>query len=70
VFGNATNINIDCPIPKIVEKVATELPKTGPTENIIFSGIILAVATYFYARTRQVKKEVYLIRKDVSTGTL
>lgn len=70
VFGNSSNINIDCPAPKIVEKVASELPKTGPTENIIFTGIILSIATYFYARTRQVKKEVYLIRKDVSTGTI
>jgi hypothetical protein len=70
IFGNSTNINIDCPAPKIVESVAKELPHTGPTENIIFSGIILAITTYFYARARQVKREVQLIRKDVSMGTI
>jgi hypothetical protein len=70
IFGNSTNINVDCPAPKIVENVAKELPHTGPTENIIFSGIIFAITTYFYVRTRQVKREVQLIRKDVSTGTL
>jgi uncharacterized repeat protein (TIGR01451 family) len=70
VFGNSVNVNVSCPTPKIVEQVAKELPKTGPTENMIFSGIIFAIATYFYARTRQVKREVRLIRKDVNTGTL
>lgn len=70
VFGNSINVNIDCPAPKIVEHVAKELPKTGPTENIIFSGIIFAIATYFYVRTHQVRREVQLIRKDVSTGTI
>jgi uncharacterized repeat protein (TIGR01451 family) len=70
VFGNSVNINVDCPAPKIVESVAKELPHTGPSENIIFSGLVFAVATYFYVRTRQVKREVQLIRKDVSTGTL
>lgn len=69
-FGNTTNVRVDCPGPKIVEKVATELPKTGPTENMIFAGIVLAIATYFYAQTRQVKREVYLIRQDVSSGTI
>jgi hypothetical protein len=70
IFGNSTNINVDCPAPKIVENVAKELPHTGPTENIIFSGIVFAITTYFYVRTRQVKREVQLIRKDTSTGTL
>ena len=70
VFGNSIDININCPTPKIIENVTSELPKTGPTENIIFSGITLAFATYFYARSRQTKKEIYLIRKDANTGTI
>lgn len=70
VFGNSTNVNVNCPAPKIVESVAKALPETGPTENIIFSGLVFAIATYFYVRTRQVKREVQLIRKDVSTGTI
>ncbi len=70
VFGNSIDINVGCPTPKIVESVASELPKTGPTENMIFAGIVLGLSTYFYARNRQLKKEVYLIRKNVSIGTI
>lgn len=69
-FGNSIDIPVDCPTPKIVEKVVTELPHTGPTENMIFGGIVLAIATYFYARTRQVKKEIRLIRKNTNTGAI
>ena len=69
-FGNSVNTNVNCPTPKIIEQFAQELPKTGPTENLIFAGIVLSITTYFYARTRQVKKEVYLIRRDVTTGTI
>lgn len=69
-FGNSININVDCPPPKIIETVANELPKTGPTENLVFAGIVLAVAMYFYARTRQVKREVRLIRQNVNSGTI
>jgi hypothetical protein len=69
VFGNSISIKVDCPTAKVVEQVVQELPKTGPTENMIFSGVILSIATYFYARARQTKKEVYAIRKEVSIGT-
>lgn len=70
VFGNQTIINVDCPAPKVVEKITTELPHTGPTENMIFAGVVLAIVTYFYARTRQVKKEVRLIRRNLNAGTI
>jgi hypothetical protein len=69
-FGNSININIDCPTTKTIEKITTELPKTGATENMIFIGIILSIATYFYFRARQVKKEVRLIRRDANIGTI
>lgn len=68
--GHPTVIMVDCPTPKVVERVVTELPKTGTTENMIFAGITLAIVTYFYARARQVKKEVRLIRKDLNAGTI
>jgi uncharacterized repeat protein (TIGR01451 family) len=63
-------IPVACAPPKVVEQVATALPHTGPTENILFAGIVLGIATYFYARARQVKKEVRLIRRSVNTGTI
>ena len=70
VFGNAVEIKVACPSPKVVEQVVTQLPHTGPTENLIFAGVVLAIVTYFYARTRQVGKEVRLIRRDLNSGTI
>lgn len=69
-FGNTVDINVDCPITKGVEQTVTELPKTGPGENMLFAGIALAVVAYFYARSRLMNKEVRLIRKEFNTGTI
>ncbi|HRN90660.1 MAG TPA: hypothetical protein PK543_03170 [Candidatus Saccharibacteria bacterium] len=69
-YGNSIDIKVDCPAPKVIEKVVKELPPTGPTENMIFAGIVLAVATFFYARTRQVREEVRLVRRNVNAGSI
>jgi fimbrial isopeptide formation D2 family protein len=65
-----TTVAVDCPAPKVVEQVVTELPHTGATENMVFAGVVLAIVVYFYARTRQVKKEVRLVRRDLNAGTI
>ncbi|PID33212.1 hypothetical protein CR969_01950 [Candidatus Saccharibacteria bacterium] len=70
IFGNTLDVNVDCPVVKNVERVVEELPRTGPTENMIFGGIMAAVVTFFYLRSRQLNKEVRLIRKDVTAGTI
>lgn len=69
-FGNTVDINVDCPAAKQVEQVVTALPTTGPTENMLFAGGVLAIVAYFYARSRQMKKEVRLIRRDLNAGTI
>lgn len=70
-FGNTVSVDVDCPPQKkIVEKITTELPRTGASENMIISGIVLAVVTYFYARSRQLKKEVRMIRHNFNAGTM
>lgn len=69
-FGNSIDIKIDCPAPKVIETVANELPKTGATENMLFMGLAMAITIYFYARTKQVKKEIRLIRKNVNNGAI
>lgn len=68
--GNGTTVKIDCPTPKVVEQVVAELPKTGVTENLLFAGALLAIVTFFYARSRQLKKEVRLIRRDLNAGVI
>ena len=68
--GHGTVVKIDCPAPKVVEQVVAELPHTGATENMIFGGAVLAVVVYFYVRSRQLKKEVRLIRRDLNAGVI
>jgi uncharacterized repeat protein (TIGR01451 family) len=69
-FGNTLNVNIECPPEKIIERTVGELPHTGATENIIFSAIVVAIAVYFYARSRQTSTEIRLIRRDLNAGTI
>jgi len=68
VFGNGVSIPVSCATPKVIETITEELPQTGPTENMLFAGIILAVVTFFYYRSKQMNKEVRLIRRDLNAG--
>ena len=70
VFGNSVDVSVNCATPKVVEQVASQLPTTGPSENLLFAGIVLAATVYFYARSRQVKTEVRLIRHSLNAGTI
>lgn len=69
-FGNTLNVPVECPPQKVAETVTTQLPHTGATENMIFAGMTLAVVAYFYARARQTKQEVRLIRRELHAGTI
>jgi len=67
--ASSTIIAVDCPAPKvIVENTVTELPKTGAGANMTFAGIILAVAAFFYFRSRQLGTEVRLVRRNITEG--
>ena len=68
--GSGVTIPVTCAPPKVIEQITTELPKTGPRENMLFAGIILAVVTYFFFRSKQLGKEVRLIRRDLNAGTI
>jgi hypothetical protein len=68
--GSGVTIPVTCAPPKVIEHITTELPHTGPTENMIFAGVILAVVTYFFLRSKQLGKEVRLIRRDLNAGTI
>lgn len=70
-FGNAVDVKVTCPPEKVVvENTVSELPHTGPGENFLFAGILLAVVVYFYARSRQLGKEVRLVRRNVNAGAI
>lgn len=71
VFGNDVIIDVTCTTPpKVIEQVVTELPHTGPRENIIFAAIVFSVVTFFYFRSRQLGTEVRLIRRDLNGGSI
>jgi hypothetical protein len=69
-YGNTIDINVDCPAVKSVETVVKQLPSTGIGENVLFGAALLMVVTYFYARNRQMSKEIKLLRKDFNFGTI
>lgn len=69
-FGNTITVPVACPPAKTAEAVTTQLPHTGPTENMMFAAVVLAVVAYFYARARQTKHEIRLIRRDLHAGTI
>ena len=70
-FGNTVKVDVECaPEKVVVEQIVGELPKTGPRENMIFAAVLLSVVTYFYARSRQLGREVRLIRRNLNTGTI
>lgn len=69
-FGDNVQIPVQCDIPKVIEQTVTELPHTGPRENMLFAGALLVVVSFFWARSRQLGKEVRLVRKEFSAGTI
>jgi hypothetical protein len=68
--GVRVDVPVNCSTPKAIEQIVTDLPNTGAGTNILFGGIVLAVVVFFYARSRQLGKEVRLVRKDFNAGTL
>lgn len=69
-YTSSVTFPVTCPTPKVIEQVVPELPHTGPRENMLFAGVVLAVVTFFYLRSRQLSTEVRLIRRDVNGGTI
>lgn len=70
VFGNSINITIEKPFIKHVETLISSLPSIGVLYNIALSFITLLVAAILFIRSRQLEKEIRIIRKDIGTGTL
>lgn len=69
-FGNAVTLPINCPAIKGVEAALYQMPKVDITGNLIFISIILAIVVFFWLRTRQLKKEIRIIRHNFNTGII
>lgn len=68
--GSAVTIKVQCPTQKLVENTAESLPQTGAGTNVLFGTVLLVVVTYFYMRSRQLNKELRLLRKEFNYGTI
>ena len=69
-FGNQVKQPVDCPQSKTVEGILSLLPTTGSGPNIIFTVVILIIIGFFFIRTRQLKKEVRIIRHNFNAGII
>jgi uncharacterized repeat protein (TIGR01451 family) len=70
IDNSKADIAVNCPPEKTVEIIVKDIPKTGIGGNIVFGAVLLAVVVFFYARSKQLGKEVRLVRKDFNAGTL
>jgi hypothetical protein len=69
-FGNAQATNVDCPSSKGVEAAFYQLPNVGIGGNLLFIAAISLVVLFFTVRTRQLKKEIRIIRHNFNTGII
>lgn len=66
VYGeDVINITVPCSqTGKCIEEVVTSLPNTGPGVSAFVNTILIISSVYFYLRTRQVGKELDLIKAE------
>jgi hypothetical protein len=69
-YGNTINIPVECPAGKIIESTVQQLPTAGLIINAVFGVSLLATAVFFYLRSRQLTKEVHLLRKEFNGSTI
>ncbi|MCL2037828.1 DUF11 domain-containing protein [Candidatus Saccharibacteria bacterium] len=69
-INTGMHVDVNCPPVKTVEQIVSQLPATGAGTNLIVGGVIAAIVVFFYARSRQLGKEVRLVRKEFSAGTV
>ncbi len=69
-FGTSTQTHVECPAVKVMENIVGDFPSFGIFINVLFSSLLAVTVGYFYLRTRQMKKEIRLIRHNMNTGTI
>lgn len=69
-YGNTINIFMTCPIGKVVENTIKQLPAIGSGFNVVFSTLLLLITSYLFARSRQLSREIRIIRKDFTPGPM
>lgn len=67
-YGNLLQHPVSCPAAKGVEGFLQQLPSAGIGVNVVAAIVLFATSLYFYARTRQMKKELRIIRHNVNSS--
>jgi hypothetical protein len=70
ISESSPKVKVECPSLKFIEKVSSELPTISAIDSIVIALTLITVSLYFHERTRQLKKEIRLIRKDSNIGTV
>lgn len=70
VYGKELSNQIECPPIKSIEGILNMLPPMNAGTNVIFGLSVLGIVAFFYVRTRQLKKEIRIIRHNFNTGVI
>ena len=69
-FGDNVQFRVACDSVKSIESIIEQFPTVSVAGNAIFGIALLAVVLYFWARSRQLKREIRLIRHQFSGSTI
>jgi hypothetical protein len=69
IASNTLNVPVRCPLPKLVESIGANIPRVNSL-MIVAEVIFVLTALFLYLRSRQLKEEVRLIRRDINTGSI
>ncbi len=70
VFGMRHQASVACPAAKTAELLISQFPAAGIAANVIFASILLVTVLFFYARTRQMRNEIRIIRHNMNAGIM
>ncbi len=64
--GSKVSVKLPLDISKGTERVVATIPRTGSGLNVIIATTTITVAAYFYARSRLLKREATLLKRDLT----
>jgi len=67
-YGTTLDVRLSCPLGKAVESTVRQLPTASFVAITAFSIVLLATTIFFYARSRQLNRELRLVRRQFNVG--
>jgi len=70
--GNLVRVKVDCPVAKSVieQTISRNFPTVGVGTNLFSAVAILVVVGFFYARSRQLGREVRMVKNEFGEGKI